>query len=87
MFDFQRMIFISPGFYLDLRFRAVHGSSEKTFFVTAIDRNGKELSFNVKAAGKGMWKIVNAPRVPDLLLAKEEEISFVITEYENSVAA
>jgi hypothetical protein len=68
----------------EVHFTMINAPNGIKFFVFACDQGGNTSSFNMERSGNE-WRIVNAPKVTELILKSEKRLSEAINQaLENS---
>jgi len=70
------------GILFSFSFHRIYGGKGIKYFVQAIDGHRNKHSFTMEASG-GRWKIINAPKVIDLIVRNEAMLSQIISKYKS----
>lgn len=71
------IVLVLGGISFRLYFDKINTSKGIKFFVFAEDRSGNRYSFNMEDFGD-QWRIVNAPKVSDIFIQNEKQLSDAI---------
>ncbi|HWI93069.1 MAG TPA: hypothetical protein VNT20_17450 [Flavisolibacter sp.] len=80
MKDFARFIPLQNGLTAQFVFSALHCSSGCKYFVTVNRTNGQSYMFTMKPLDAKSWKIVDAPKLPEWIMAMESRLEGAILE-------
>lgn len=69
----------ADGRTIEFSFMRIFTVDGVKFFVTTHDKGGRPVLFQMEVK-KGEWKIINAPKVPEWIIRKENELSNSIIE-------
>jgi hypothetical protein len=85
MNDFSKKIKADWNFFAEFFFHKLHTTSgQQRYHISVKDVQGVSFFFNMDQKPNGLWKIVNAPKVPDWIMELEPKLNIAIME---SVAA
>jgi len=80
MKDFASFIPVQDGLTAQFVFSALHTTSGSRYFVSVIGRNEQAYVFTMKLRDDHSWKIVDAPKLPQWIMAMESRLEEAILE-------
>lgn len=81
MKDFARLIPVQNGLTAQFVFSALHSSSGSRYFVTVIGTDEQSYMFTMKPRDDKSWKIIDAPKLPEWIMAIEPKLEEAILEH------
>jgi hypothetical protein len=80
MKDFARFIPVQDGLTAQFVFTTLHSISGSRYFVTVIGVDEQSYMFTMKPRDAKSWKIVDAPKLPEWIMAMESRLEGAILE-------
>jgi hypothetical protein len=81
MKDFSKRILIEQNFYPEFFFHVLHTACGKyRYQVSVIGPKGENVFFTIDKDSSGLWKIVDAPKVPEWIMNTEKRLADAIAE-------
>ena len=79
MKDFSKEICITNNFCPEFIFNGLHTIAASRYYISVLDDERHSYFFNMEEKG-GSWKIIDAPKVPDWIMAIEKKLEDAIFE-------
>ena len=81
MIDFEKNIFIDEGFTPQFLFQFLHSTSgTKRYHVSVTIADNQVLFFEIEQRPHSIWRIIDAPKVPEWIKKIEEQIISAVVE-------
>lgn len=81
MKEFSKRIRVDGSFIAEFVFHMLYrASGNHRFYISVQDKSGRHLFFNMDQVDDGLWKIVDAPKVPDWIMQMQKELQNAILE-------
>lgn len=81
--DFSELIFVEPSLSIEFFFHKINMPRANRYHISTRDKEGSYCSFDMEY-NSNRWKIIDAPKVPEWVIAVERRLEEIIKARENA---
>jgi hypothetical protein len=83
MSDFSELILVEPSIRKEFFFHKINMHKTNRYHISTIDQDNRDYSFDMEY-NSNRWKIINAPKVPEWIMAIEKRLEEIIKAREST---